>query len=87
MKQDEYGFTLLKFDRVIPYSIAFPLHAQQVFFAEEVDKPGWKGVLRKDPRSTRVASGVDDRPKLQCFTIGRDGDHLGLIPELIQKDA
>ena len=35
MKQDEYGFTLLKVDRVIPYSVdsfAFPLHVQQVFF-------------------------------------------------------
>jgi hypothetical protein len=34
MKRDDYGFTLIKFNRVIPYSadsFAFPLHVQQVF--------------------------------------------------------
>jgi hypothetical protein len=43
MKQDEYGSTLLKFDRVIPYSadsFSFPLHIEQVLFVDEVDKPG-----------------------------------------------
>jgi hypothetical protein len=48
MKRDEYGFTLLKVDRVIPYSVdsfAIPLHVQQVFFPEEVGNPGWKVVL------------------------------------------
>jgi hypothetical protein len=39
----------------------------------------WKVVLLKDPKDTRVASEVDDRPELQCFTIGRDKEHLGLI--------
>jgi hypothetical protein len=57
MKQDEYGFTLLKFDRVILYSVnsfAFPLHVQQIFFANEVDKYGWKVVLWKGPRDTKA---------------------------------
>jgi hypothetical protein len=43
MKQDEYGSTLLKFARVISYSadsFSFPLHIEQVFFADEVDKLG-----------------------------------------------
>ena len=34
IKCDEYGFTLFKFDQLIPYSVdsfAFPLHVQQVF--------------------------------------------------------
>ena len=34
MKCDEYGFTLYKFDRLIPYStnsFAFPFHVHQVF--------------------------------------------------------
>jgi hypothetical protein len=40
MKRDEYGFTLIKFYRRIPYSadlFAFPLQVQQVFFVDEVD--------------------------------------------------
>jgi hypothetical protein len=87
MKQDEYGFTLLKVDRAYSAdSFAFPLHVQQVFFAYEVDKPGWKVVLRKQPRGTRVASGADARPEMQCFTIGRDEDHIGLTAQLFEED-
>ena len=40
MKRDDYGFTLIKFDRVIPYSadsFAFPLHVEQVFFVDDVE--------------------------------------------------
>ena len=40
MKRDDYGFGLIKFDRVIPYSansFAFPLHVQQVFFVDDVE--------------------------------------------------
>jgi hypothetical protein len=43
MKQDEYGFTLRKFDKVILYStdsFAFPLYVEQVIFLDEVDKLG-----------------------------------------------
>jgi hypothetical protein len=90
MKQDEYGSTLLKFDGVIPYSgdsFSFPLHIEHVFFADEVDKPGWKVVLLKDPKDTRVASEVDERPELQYFTIGKDKEHLGLIRKLVQEDV
>jgi hypothetical protein len=90
MKQDEYGSMLLKFDRIIPYSadsFAFPLYVEQVFFADEVDKPSWKVVLWKDPKDTRVASEVDDRPELQCFTTCIDKKHLGLIPKLVLEDV
>jgi hypothetical protein len=61
MKQDEYGFTLLKFDRVIPYSkglFAFSLHVQQVFLADKVDKPCWKVVLQKDLRILEWLQGL-----------------------------
>jgi hypothetical protein len=90
MKQDEYGSTLLKFDRVIPYSadsFAFPFHVEHVFFANEVDKPGWKVVLLKDPKDTRVASEMDDRPKLQCFTTYKEKEHPGLIRKLVLEDV
>jgi hypothetical protein len=89
MKQDEYGSTLLKFDRVIPYSadlFVFPLYIEQVFFANKVDKPGRKVVLLKDPKDIRVASEVDDRPELQCFIIGKDKEHPGLIRKLVLED-
>jgi hypothetical protein len=35
MKRDEYGFTSMNFDRLIPLSVksfAFPMHIRQVFF-------------------------------------------------------
>jgi hypothetical protein len=89
MKQDEYGSTLLKFDRVIPYpsdSFVFPIHVEQVFFVDEVEKPDWKIVLLKDPKDTRVASEVDDRPELQYLTTGRDKEQLGLILKLVLED-
>ena len=45
IKCDEYGFTLFKFDRLIPYSMdsfAFPLHVQQVFLWMMGGNDGWK---------------------------------------------
>ena len=45
MKRDDYGFTLIKFDRVIPYSadsFVFSFHVQQVFFVDDVENPNGK---------------------------------------------
>ena len=59
MKRDDYGFTLIKFDCVIPYStysFAIPLHVQQVFFVDDVENHEWKVVLQKEARGVRVAS-------------------------------
>ena len=81
MKSDEYGFTLFKFDRLIPYStdsFAFPLHVQQVFFVDDGGNDGWKIVLRKEPRSCRVPSKVDGGPNLQALQIGSSAEHQGL---------
>ena len=89
MKCDEYGFTLFKFDRLIPYSadsFAFPLHVQQVFFVDDVANDGWKVVLRREPRGCRVMSGVDGGPDLQALQIGRDADHHGLGDTSIDFD-
>ncbi len=77
-----HGFTLFKFDRLIPYSadsFAFPLHVQQVFFMDDGGNDGWKVVLRREPRGCRVLSRVDGGPDLQAVQIGRDTDHLGDI--------
>jgi len=84
MKRDDYGFTLVNFERLIPYSaqsFAFPLHVDQVFFVDNVNNRGWKVVLRKEPRSTRIASRKDDREEIQCLSIGKDADHRGLMPD------
>lgn len=52
MNRDEYGFTLVKFEHRVPYSsnsFACPLHAQQVFFVDDMAHLGWKVILRKEP--------------------------------------
>jgi hypothetical protein len=89
MKRNEYGFTVIKFDRRIPYSadsFAFPIQVQQVFFVDEVDNAEWKVVLRKEPRGMRVASASEVRPELQSLTIGRDSEHSGLRPQSLTMD-
>lgn len=89
MKCDEYGFTLFRFDRLIPYSadsFAFPLHVQQVFFVDDEENIGWKIVLRRQPRGTRVESNAGGRHELQSVQIGRDEEHAGLRPEYTTVD-
>jgi hypothetical protein len=49
VRRDEYGFTLVNFERLIPLSaqlFAFPMHVEQVFFAKYVRSgKNWKVVL------------------------------------------
>ena len=81
MKRDEYGFTLVKFEHTIPYSadsFAFPLHAQQMFFVDDVAHPGWKVGLRKEARSARVPCTAEGRVDLDCLSLHNDGAHPGL---------
>jgi hypothetical protein len=38
MKQDKYGFTLMNFTQILPFSkdfFAFPIHLEQVFFFDD----------------------------------------------------
>ena len=88
MKHDDYGFTLIKFDRVIPYStdsFAFPLHVQQVFFVDDVENPEWKVVLRKEARGARVASSAQRRPEPLSLVLGRDEDYRGLRSNILNN--
>jgi hypothetical protein len=90
MKKDEYGFTLVKFDRTIPYSsdsFAFPLHAQQVFFVDDVAHPGWKVVLRKEARSARVTSMDKRTPDLHCLSFRDDAENQGLMAPTVTDDT
>ena len=90
MKRDDYGFTLIKFDRVIPYSadsFAFPLHVQQVFFVDDVENPEWKVVLRKEARGARVASTSEEKPETLSLYVGRDEDYRGLRSNILNEDV
>ena len=67
MKRDDYGFSLVNFDRLVSLSaksFAFPLHIEQVFFVDDLNNNGWKVVLRKESREARVVS----RKKYICKT-------------------
>jgi hypothetical protein len=52
MKQYEYGFTLVNFNEMLPFSedsFAFPIHVEQRFFFDDPSKLGWKVVLKNEP--------------------------------------
>ena len=90
MKRDEYGFTLVNIDRTIPYSsdsFAFPLHAQQVFFVDDVAHPGWKVVLCNQSRSVRVTSMAEGRPDLHCLSLRDDAEIQGLMAQNVTDDT
>jgi hypothetical protein len=90
MKRDEYGFSLVNFDRLVPLSaesFAFPLHVEQVFFADDLNNHGWKVVLRKEPRGARVVSNKDYMPDIGCLSLGNVEEHCGLVPASLDDDA
>ena len=81
MKRDEYGFTTVNFERLVPYSaqsFAFPLHIEQGFFAPDVGKSGWEVLLRKEPKSVRIFSKQQRTDEVQCMALGRTSDFPGL---------
>jgi hypothetical protein len=56
--RDEAGFLVVNFrHKLLKTSdpFIFPSQATQVFFSDEVRKPGWKVVLRKEAQSRREA--------------------------------
>jgi hypothetical protein len=56
--RDEAGFLIVNFrHKLLKTSdpFIFPSQATQVFFSDEVRKPGWKVVLRKEAQSRREA--------------------------------
>ena len=90
IKKDEYGFTLVNIDRIIPYStdsFAFSLHAQHVFFVDDVAHPGWKVVLYKEARSVRVTSMAEGKPILHCLSLRDDVVTHGLMAQNVTDDT
>jgi hypothetical protein len=57
LRWDEYGFTLVNFEHLIPpmaQSFAFPMHVEQVFFALDIRSTrNWKVVLCQEPKGCR----------------------------------
>lgn len=58
LKKESMGFWTCKFtareDRCRINSFLYPVNANQVFFIEDVLSPGWKIILRHEPRGRRV---------------------------------
>jgi hypothetical protein len=53
MKRDEYGFTLVNFNEMLPFSedsFAFPIHVEKIFFSHDLSKLWWKVVLKNEPQ-------------------------------------
>ena len=89
MKHDDYSFTTVNFERLIPYStqlFAFPLHIEQVFFALDMAKRGWEVVLRREPRSVRSFSKHQLMEEVQCISLGRTCDFPGLEATSLDED-
>jgi len=82
VKHNEYGFTLVNFEHLIPLStqlFAFPMHVQQVFFVDDTKDPrGWKVVLCKEPRGQRSQFTQEGNLELTLFDLGNNYNHVGM---------
>ena len=61
--RDDVGFMVVNFRHKLPKMsepFIFPSQATQVFFSNDVRKPGWKVVLRKEARSRREEQDTSD---------------------------
>ena len=85
VKKDEWGLTIANFSRTLPFgrdSFAFPSQVEQVFFSNCLESPGWKVVVRTEPRGRRVVASNDEDQPGELFRHGRDSDFAGLqVPE------
>jgi hypothetical protein len=93
IKRNEYNFTLVNFNSLIPIcdqSFVFPIHVEQVFFFIDPKEKGWKVVLRKDPHGKQVIKDVDSNLiDLDMFKIDNGDSYISLqvpisIPEVTQ---
>ncbi len=59
--QDDAGFFMINFCHKLPLSFEpfkFPCQAIQVFFSNDIKKPGWKVVLRKEAHSRKKVANI-----------------------------
>ena len=89
VKKDQWGFNVANFSRMIPFgrdSFALPSQVQQVFYCDCADLPGWKVVLRIEPRGKRIVPSALDAVDTFLFREGRDSDYAGLqIPSTLAE--
>ena len=89
IKKDKYGFTIANFNRmdgkVHADSFAFPFHCQQVFFANDTQRPGWKVVCRTDVRGRRGQLQVNEREHV-LTDVGVDDAFVGLRPDIVEVE-
>lgn len=89
MKRDEYGFTSVNLEKLIPYSaqsFAFPFHIEQVFFAKDKTKHGWDIVLYKEPRGVRLFSKHQGTLEVDCISFGKTTNFHGLEATSLHED-
>ncbi len=75
MKRDEYGFTLVNFNEMLPFSkdfFAFPIHLEQIFFSHDPSELRWKVVLNNEPQGKQIENAKGSGPKINLLTIGSD---------------
>ena len=91
VKRDQWGFTIANFERMVLFSrdsFALPLQVQLVFYCDCDELPGWKVVVRSEPRGKRVLGNVLDVEDGPLFRQGRDREFTGLqIPESIEEGS
>ena len=88
MKRDDYGFSLVNFDRLVSLSaesFAFPLHIEHIFFADDLNNHGWKVVLQKEPRGARVISTRNSLPDIGLPIFRQYGRSLWIETNIIRK--
>ena len=85
IKKDRWGFTSVNYGRrygsVSQDSFAFPIHCEQVFYSEAMEAPGWRVLLRKEVRSTKVLPTQEEEAEPEMFQMGHDIEFEGLCPQ------
>ena len=89
IQKDRYGFSLANFNqmdgKVHSDSFAFPLHCQQVFFSDDLHRPGWKVVCQTEVRGRRrIVQGTGTSPNM--VDLRSDNDFPGLQPIVQESD-
>jgi len=65
--------------RIHADSFAFPLHCQQVFFSNDLQRPGWKIVCRTDVRGRHGQLQIGESIP-QIIDVENDAEFVGLQP-------
>ena len=90
VKKDQWGFTVANFAGTIPFgreSFAFPSSCEQVFFCNCAESPGWKVVVRTEPRGQRIEARTTNSEEGLLFRHGRDSEFSTLrVSDTVSKD-